>query len=219
MPLTQLPDEILIQLLRYIPAEALHGSVRYTSRTFNCLVDCVLSSTAAIQEFHRQHQIFYGVGAVQLHPILDSHCLFKSCALPDQHNRRIVRASSSPLHIPLVFDSENGLPANVSGQRDSFKRTASQKSEPNDPDSVWASSKLMEIYFGHSVHTVCTSTILPIGHSVTMLVAERTTAGSRRDSCDGKASSRYVGHVDFRVLLNWILFVKMETNCQWLVAV
>ena len=168
--LSDLPTELLCNVLEYVSIENLHCRLRYVNRELNTMVDEVLSRDHSIRYINRRYGILWTFGGYAINPLW----------------------SASISH----FIENNGLKI----------ATIFQKAR-EDRDSSIPICQNVQLFFRWSVHTVSSIRVYFVPS----------------DKRSDKMIS-YIGVVDYRRLLNWIVYINGEDEnghglSRWLIPI
>lgn len=206
-PLLYLPLEVLCEVLQYVPIEDLHGSVRHVSTSFHEAVEMTLSESDMIDYINVRYGVMWTLGGYASEPLLHAR---EGPAYRKPHGEQ-----RTPLQIPLIFDTAADTPFSEAGAGLYRNHERSTKGDMRTGDTRYLTySRNVQIFFTWSIHTVYSMRVMP---QPAEQGREEARSVSLCRSVDPGYAEKYSGVVDYRVLLNWIVFAQNSHAARWLI--
>lgn len=207
-PLNSLPVEILCNILQHVSITDLHSSVRRVSKHMHNTVDYILSNPSTIDHINRRYGVMWTLGGYA--PSLKLHGSFRAAGG--------TRKGSDPMKMSVLFDAAADTPFSRAGSGMTpvlcgiLEHGLVQGHSPEE-------GRYVQIFFNWSIHTVYSARVWPIlqsKHLCIMQGGER--GGSHLTLTDKQLATLYLGQIDYRLLLNWIVNAQKSHVSQWFIS-
>ena len=205
-----LPLEVLVSAFRYLPILELHTVVRHVSSQFNAAVDFTLSTPSMIRRFNESYKIMWTLGDHA------GRCLsqVQMGQVQAHENPMLSELKWDALRVALLFSAADGKSFSAPS---SGLAVLADMALPSANKQLQASlrnihshrlKQFVEIFFCWSVQTVYSTKVSRIESNAS---CERCMA-----PCDAIEHS-YIGIVDYRVLLNWVVAAHLDETKRWFI--
>lgn len=217
MTFQDLPIEMMKEIFEFVPMTELHSSVRYLSKRINTVVDYTLSTRQAIEYINAHYGVMW---------TLSGYC--SSTGPTNTVDQLDSKNQSNILGVLVLFDARTNqaFAMNMSGMRilpASYARSKiipwpqTHTNSKHKSFNIAEHRRHIQLFFRWSVHTVYTTYVQPTPHSTSQAHSLCRLGTTEIDSKSDDGVHQYFGAVDYRIILNRIVWGQSKSVSEWLI--